>query len=262
MKAYLMSIPQSLRGISDKLNIESLLCKKTWILFHEEKKVSFIFQKKGSLIISQNGEASKGSWEYIKANKTILIEAMDVKRLLRPTFVDDVLFILQQDGTDTYFVLIDEKHICEFIQKTINAINDYLKELSDEERERKQKEKLEKQKIEQERRQKEESEKRELRKLAIERSKNDIEQATEALKKKKKKILIVVGTTTILFFILIMLIMLITPIITAIITPIITLISIIACVVASDHFDTEITEIEESIINQHIQQIKSSNKIL
>ena len=255
MKAYLMSIPQSLRGISDKLNVESLLCKKTWILFHEEKKVSFIFQKKGSLIISQNGEASKGSWEYIKANKTILIEAMDVKRLLRPTFVDDVLFILQQDGTDTYFVLIDEKHICEFFQKTINAINDYLKELSDEERERKQKEKLEKQKIEQERRQKEESEKRKLRKLAIERSKNDIKQATETLKKKKKNILIAGGIATILFFILITLV---APVIILAIVPLI----IIVLIVTTDHFDTKITKIEESIIEQQLQQIKSFNKII
>ena len=144
MKTYLMSIPKSLKGVSDKLNVKSLLCEKTWIVFHEETKVIFIFQKGGSLIVSQNGEASKGQWEYIKSNKTILIEAEDVMLLLHPTLVDDVLIILQQDGTNAYLILIDEEKIDKFVQKTTATINDYLKEISGEERESKQKEEQEK----------------------------------------------------------------------------------------------------------------------
>ena len=186
MKTYLMSIPKSLKGVSDKLNVKSLLCEKTWIVFHEETKVIFIFQKGGSLIVSQNGEASKGQWEYIKSNKTILIEAEGVMLLLHPTFVDDVLFVLQQDGTDTYLILIDEEKIDKFVQKTTATINDYLKEISGEERESKQKEEQEK--------------KHQRIMLARERAKEDIAQATKELHKKRKRVVKVLLLLLILFF--------------------------------------------------------------
>jgi hypothetical protein len=178
MKAYLMSLPKSLKGISDRLNVRSLLCAKTWVVFHEEKKVIFIFQKDGSLIVSQNGVASKGKWEYIKSNKTILVEAVDVMLLLHPTFVDDVLFILQQDGTDGYFVLIDEKQIGKFVQKTIAAIADYLRIVSGEAAERQQEEEAERKRKERERRAKAIEKAREM-------AKSEIEQATKPLRKKK-----------------------------------------------------------------------------
>ena len=181
MKAYLMSLPKSLEGISDRLNVRSLLCAKTWVVFHEEKKVIFIFQKDGSLIVSQNGVASKGKWEYIKPNKTILVEAVDVMLLLHPTFVDDVLFILQQDGTDGYFVLIDEKQIGKFVQKTIAAIADYLRVVSGEAAEWQQKERERQQEEEAERKRKE----RERREKAREMAKSEIEQATKQLHKKE-----------------------------------------------------------------------------
>ncbi len=190
MKAYLMSLPKSLKGISDRLNVRSLLCAKTWVVFHEEKKVIFIFQKDGSLIVSQNGVASKGKWEYIKSNKTILVEAVDVMLLLHPTFVDDVLFILQQDGTDGYFVLIDEKQIGKFVQKTIAAIADYLRVVSGEAAEWQQKERERQQEEEAERKRKE----RERREMAIEMAKSEIEQATKPLRK-KEKITLWIGTS-------------------------------------------------------------------
>ena len=36
MKAYLMSIPDSIKGISDKLNVKSMLCDKSWVVFNDE----------------------------------------------------------------------------------------------------------------------------------------------------------------------------------------------------------------------------------
>jgi hypothetical protein len=36
MKAYIMSIPASIRGVSDKLNIQSQLCDRTWRVYNEE----------------------------------------------------------------------------------------------------------------------------------------------------------------------------------------------------------------------------------
>ena len=45
MKTYLMSIPDSIKGISDKLNIKALLCDKSWVIYNDEDtKIVFIFE--------------------------------------------------------------------------------------------------------------------------------------------------------------------------------------------------------------------------
>lgn len=245
MKTYLMSIPKSLKGVSDKLNVKSLLCEKTWIVFHEETKVIFIFQKGGSLIVSQNGEASKGQWEYIKSNKTILIEAEDVMLLLHPTFVDDVLFVLQQDGTDAYLILIDEEKIDKFVQKTTATINDYLKEISSEEQESKQKEEQEK--------------KRQRIMLARERAKEDIAQATKELHKKRKRVVKVLLLLLILCFCEFL--GMFFHIAIAQVLMVVTLFAIAAFVAILNFANDRISVVEDSIVNNHLQQIIASNEI-
>lgn len=125
MYVYLMTIPDSIKGISDKLNIKALLCNKSWIVFNEEgKKIVFIFQKRGDMIISKNGVVTKGKWEYI--NKSLILEGEDTSLLLHPTFENDMLFILQQDGTDYHIILINESRCDELKMRTLEAINNYL----------------------------------------------------------------------------------------------------------------------------------------
>lgn len=241
MKAYLMSLPKSLKGISDKLNVKALLCEKSWLVFHEEKRVIFIFQKDGSLIVSQNGVASKGKWEYIKSNKTILIEAVDTMLLLRPIFVDDVLFVLQQDGVG-YFVFIDERRIDKFVQKTISAIDDYLKEVSGEAQKMRET-------LEQERREKE----RQRRLLARERAEEEIVQATKELKKKHKKSVVAC-----------LLIACLSVLLCFMITPAFVLLFVFMPLAMDSivgKIDDQIEEIEKVIVSKHLQQIKDSNEI-
>lgn len=126
-----MSIPDSIKGISDKLNIKALLCDKSWVIYNDEDtKIVFIFEKSGSIIISQNGVVEKAKWEYVKANKSILIENNGQTLLLHPTFVDDILFIMQQDGTNLHIVMIDEKEVERLMLKTLEAINKYLVNVS------------------------------------------------------------------------------------------------------------------------------------
>lgn len=46
MKTYLMSIPDSIKGISDKLNVKALLCDKSWVIYNDDGiKIVFIFEK-------------------------------------------------------------------------------------------------------------------------------------------------------------------------------------------------------------------------
>lgn len=126
-----MSIPASIKGVSDKLNIQSQLCDRTWRVYNEEDvKVVYIFQKDGSLIVSQNGVVSKSKWEYIKANKSIIIEEYAQTLLLHPTFFNDVLFILQQDGVDKYITMIDESKQENLALISLDSILEYLNKIS------------------------------------------------------------------------------------------------------------------------------------
>lgn len=191
MKTYLMSIPDSIKGISDKLNIKALLCDKSWVIYNDEDtKIVFIFEKSGSIIISQNGVVEKAKWEYVKANKSILIENNGQTLLLHPTFVDDVLFILQQDGTSLHIVMIDEKEVERLMLKTIEAINKYLVNVSNQHNTNY---------IDSQRR--ELTEEQLLREQAYKETKYEIESSTAELKHQKKISNIIIVITIICFFI-------------------------------------------------------------
>lgn len=244
-----MSLPKTLKGISDNLNVKALLCENSWVVFHEEKKIIFIFQKDGSLIISQNGIASRGKWEYIKPNKTILIESADTMLLLHPVFVDDVLFILQQDGTDGYVVLIAEMQIGKFVQKTISAIDDYLRDVSGEGQKRRQK--LEDERIEKQ---------NQRIALAKERAADDIKQATKGLKEKRNTTILLLPFVWIIFLVLCLDGCSSDSSLLGVILTL-CLVASLALGIFGSNIDEKIDIIEGSIINKHLQKIIDSNEI-
>lgn len=127
MKAFLMKIPEILQGISKNLDVQAILCGRAWVIFNDEnKKIVFIFEKDGTLIISRNGNASKGFWNYISANSTILIEESHRAFLLHPSFLDEVIFALRQDGTEHYVFMIDEKCQNMFDTLCLNSLHQYF----------------------------------------------------------------------------------------------------------------------------------------
>ena len=185
MKTFLMSIPDSIRGISDKLNIKSLLCDKSWVVFNDEdSKIVFIFEKNGTMIISQNGVVKKGKWDYVKANKSILLEEDNQILLLHPAFVDGTLFVMQQDGTDYCAVLCDEQKVNQLMLVTLESINQYLMDVAMSNDaayvEQKRKEELK-------RKREEMQHEKELREKAYEMAKDEIEAAKAELERKKNQ---------------------------------------------------------------------------
>lgn len=187
MTTYLVSIPESIKKISDKLNIKATLCNRSWCVFNDQGiKMLYIFQNDGSLIISINGVVAKSKWEYIKANKTLLIEDDSQSLLFHPAFIDDTLFALQQDGTEKYLLMINEQKQEEFIQMTLEAVCKYFSYVENpnlryqdqaSERERKRTE-----------REQTEIKEREERIKIIESSHEEIDQATRGFKKTKKNL--------------------------------------------------------------------------
>mgnify|MGYP007101928647 CR=1 FL=1 len=100
MKTYLFDTLNRYQRFSEKQDVKAIICNKSWSIFNDtgEKEI-YIFQEDGSFIISNNGKVTNGSWKYIPANKSVIIEGNNQNYMLHPAFMDDVIFALQLDGT-------------------------------------------------------------------------------------------------------------------------------------------------------------------
>lgn len=123
MKLYLNSIVNQLRNYSDTLDKTSLLIDKPWALIDGDFEVQkLIFKKNKELILSKNGQANIGKWDYFPEAKSLLIDRNSDKILCNEEFIDEGVMILRLDGTEgRFFVLANENII-----KDLDAMR-YLK---------------------------------------------------------------------------------------------------------------------------------------
>jgi hypothetical protein len=131
MKTYFLDIIPKIIHLSKKLNIETNITNKHWILINENdnsKKV-FIFCNDKSLIVSTDGIVDKGYWKIINPN-TILIEFSKSSFLFKHAFIDNDVLILKLDGIDEFCLFINEDKILAnswTIDNTIKHLeNEYL----------------------------------------------------------------------------------------------------------------------------------------
>lgn len=129
MRTYVLDILNRYKRYSENLDVKTILCNKSWLVFNDgcDKEV-YIFQENGSLILSINGKVYNGSWQYITANKSIIISSQEQSYMLHPYIYDNVVFVLQQDGTDNYAFMIDEIQSKTFLPRTMMDISGYFEE--------------------------------------------------------------------------------------------------------------------------------------
>ncbi len=128
MKTYLLDILNRYKKISESLDVEAILCSKSWSVFNDSgHKEIYLFQHDGSLIISVSGEVTDATWKYIPVNQSILISTKSASYMLHPAFVDDIIFALQLDGTNQYSFMIDELQRDTFAPKSLSDIERYFK---------------------------------------------------------------------------------------------------------------------------------------
>jgi hypothetical protein len=112
MKLYLRSLIKRLRDFSDSLDNTAMFQDKTWTFFGKDNSLHrYIFRANKELIISRNGQAIIATWDYIPSSKFLLIKSEGQNLLLNKNYVDKGVMILQIDGTDEKFVLMDENLI-------------------------------------------------------------------------------------------------------------------------------------------------------
>lgn len=129
MKTYLLDSINRYKRFSEKLDIKTVLCNKSWWIFNDsEDKEIYIFQEDGSLIISLNGNVINANWKYIPANQSLIINAEKQSYMLHPTFLDEKIFVLQKDGTELYSFMIIEEQLQSFKPKSLSDLNLYFEQ--------------------------------------------------------------------------------------------------------------------------------------
>lgn len=130
MKTYILDILNRYNRFSEKLDVKTILCNKSWLVFNDKgNKELYIFQENGNLIASVNGNVLNGNWQYIPANKSIIITFKEQSYMLHPSFFDKTIFALQQDGTNKYAFMIDEKQSQSFQPKSLTELNSYFENI-------------------------------------------------------------------------------------------------------------------------------------
>lgn len=130
MKTYLLDILNRYKRFSENLDVRAVLCNKSWWIFNDsgEKEV-YIFQEDGSLIVSYGGKVTPATWRYIPANKSLVISTNEDAYMLRPAFVNEEIFALQQDGTNKFAFMIDESRLTTFAPRTLAELTAYFESI-------------------------------------------------------------------------------------------------------------------------------------
>lgn len=173
MKTYLLDIPNRYNRFSKNLDVKTILCNKSWLIFNDSgDKELYIFQENGSLITSINGSVINATWQYLSANNSLVISFKEQSYMLHPSFKDDVIFALQQDGTERFVFMIEENQSNFFHPKSLKELTTYF--------ENKERRNIEKR--QQEKRillQQQETKLKEIRKFQIEQEKQRKEEKRE-----------------------------------------------------------------------------------
>ncbi len=129
MKTYFLDTLNRYKRFSEKLDAKTILCNKSWWIFNDSgEKEIYIFQEDGSLIISFNGKVTHATWQYIPANKSLVISTSKESYMLHPAFVDENIFALQQDGTNKFAFMIDESQKANFAPRSLRELTYYFEE--------------------------------------------------------------------------------------------------------------------------------------
>jgi len=113
MKQYLYDIVNRISQFSERLDSESVLIDKPWVIIDSDlQQHKYIFKRGGELIMSLNGKVQIGTWEFLAGAKSLLIDRIHDKILLNQSFIDEAIMILKIDGQNKdFFIMANEQRI-------------------------------------------------------------------------------------------------------------------------------------------------------
>ena len=127
MKTFLLDSFNRYKRFSEELDVKTILCNKSWLIFNDcGDKELYVFQENGSLIASVNGYVNYAKWQYIPANKSLVVSFREQSFMFHPSFINNVIFALQQDGTERFAFMINEEQSESFYPKSLKELNNYF----------------------------------------------------------------------------------------------------------------------------------------
>ena len=113
MIAYLQSLLPRLAQYSKKLDDTAAFVDIPWAFIDETNvKITYIFRRQGDILVSRQGEVSRGTWEYLPQIQSLLIQAQGKERIYNQgLLLDSAVMVLRKDGTDEIFALANPDKI-------------------------------------------------------------------------------------------------------------------------------------------------------
>ena len=140
MKTYILDSLNRLKRFGENLDAKTILCNKSWQIFNDTgEKELYIFQDNGDILLSTNGIVSQGKWQYISANKSILISVKENSYMLHPSFSINNIMAMNLDGTERYMLMIEEQSLLALQLKSLEDLNQYLLSIENTEKQKEQK---------------------------------------------------------------------------------------------------------------------------
>ncbi len=97
--AQLNNLVNQLKNYSATLEKANLLIDKPWTIIDEDNEIQrLIFKKDETLVLSKNGQAEIGKWDYFPEAKALLIDRGADKILCNEAYIDEEILILKLDG--------------------------------------------------------------------------------------------------------------------------------------------------------------------
>src|SRR5690606_17678882 len=94
------------------LDKTSLLINKPWTLVDSDNEIQkLIFKKNKELVISKNGQAIVGQWDYFPEAKSLLIDRGKDKILCNEAYIDEGILALKLDGTQSDFFILANQNL-------------------------------------------------------------------------------------------------------------------------------------------------------
>lgn len=131
MKTYLLDTINRIKQYSATLDAQTNLSGKSWVVFNDSgDKEVLIFNADGTVLMTVNGSGIKRTWQWIAANKSLIISQPDDSIvMLHPEYLDNSVMALNRDGTNEYAFLIDENNSSTFAPKTLSELKAYFEEI-------------------------------------------------------------------------------------------------------------------------------------
>ncbi len=109
MRTFVADLIPKIQKFSKKLDDLTKLTNQHWVSIGDidEKKRVFIFRSNHELVISENGIAELGTWDYM-GNQCLLLKTINVNYLLKHGFFDEHIIALKLDSTDEYAFFVNE----------------------------------------------------------------------------------------------------------------------------------------------------------